>query len=212
MSDQQLAMAVGIDSGTEGAIVAIYGDRVAYVESVPTKKIKLPTFETDTRHALAVKRNEYQSEAKSAKPRFAATNEQKPRILTCFDQDRMVELIGEVRSVAASRGYCNICVAIEAPQMLINKANRPTSVKGYFSAGRCQNAWLNALNDMACRFYSISPSTWKRSMKISSDKEEAMQRCHEMFPGTERTLDTHDKCEAALIAWFLQNKAPRYLR
>jgi hypothetical protein len=53
-----------------------------------------------------------------------------------------------------------------------------------------------------CLHHRIRPHVWKRSLGLTSDKEQARLRAMQLFPGTDlRRKRAHGRAEALLLAW-----------
>jgi len=108
---------------------------------------------------------------------------------------------------ATCRGYLGIFVAIEEPQMFTGVS----SPKTYFASGRGQNALTLACHREALTPFWFSPKHWKTRLGLDDNKETSLIRASEHLQLPEEMKRDHDLCEAALLAFFVQTHAERYL-
>lgn len=199
----------GVDFGAEGGLVLVDKQEVVDYFRVPTRKLAIHRAETDDDYAAVVRRQE------AGKPRKAdgkrASKRQRwilpPKRMVVYDTDRLVTRLKATQKLSQERGYDGIFVLIESPQMLVGRS----SVKTYFASGRCQNAWFNSLHKTGIPFAEIAPTSWKNMLGLDRDKDFSREMASEYFDLPEEVAESHDLCEAALIALYLRQYTRRYL-
>lgn len=199
-----LVMAVGVDFGFEGGLVALDENRVVMASKTPVMKLPVREGESDLKWR---KDSKSQSKAAKKKPRYIKTGELKPRISQVYDTPAIVDLLGEVQRCAVLYGYIDLVLAIESPQMVIGKSHPNT----YFASGRGQNAWLIAAAQCGIEPLFFSPKHWKSTLGLDEDKSNSLTMAERVLELNDTVRGDHDLCEAALLAYFVQTHASRYL-
>lgn len=72
-----------------------------------------------------------------------------------------------------------------------------------FSTGWGFGLWQGIVTTLDLPLTLVRPATWKRSVGLSSDKEQARLRAQQRFPGADlRHKKDHGRAEALLLAWW----------
>lgn len=196
---------IGIDFGFEGGIVALHGNKIALASKTPVLKLPMQMGETDDDKCKSLKSK---SKANLAIKRFVKNGERKPRQYQIYDTNAIGDLLDQASRVATEEGYQGMFVAIEEPQMLIGTS----SPKTYFASGRGQNAWALACYQRGLLPVWFNPKSWKRKLGLGDDKADSLALAEKLFDLPEHMKQDHDLCEAALLAYFVQDQAGRYLQ
>jgi hypothetical protein len=89
-------------------------------------------------------------------------------------------------------------VMIEEAQAMPGQGTR-----SMFTIGLGMGVWLGILGALGLAYTRVRPGVWKRSLGLSSDKEQARLRAMQLFPGADlRRKRGHGRAEALLLAWY----------
>lgn len=196
---------VGIDFGFDGGIVALHGNKIALASKTPVLKLPMHVGETDEDKCRSLRSK---SKANLAIKRFVKSGERKPKQYQIYDTVAIGDLLDQASRIATEEGYHGMFVAIEEPQMLIGTS----SPKTYFASGRGQNAWVLACYQRGIMPVWFNPKSWKGKLGLSDNKELSLQLAEKLFELPDHMKQDHDLCEAALLAHFVRDQAPRYLQ
>jgi hypothetical protein len=196
---------LGIDFGAEGGVALLKDNSVIYASKTPTFGFKYIVCEIDDERDRS---SASKLKADRAKKRYSRSKELKPKSMTIYDTAEIENMLRTSEHLARQAGYAGIVVAIEEPQMHIGKSHPKT----YFASGRGQNAWFFACNKLKIRPVVVNPKTWKSDLGLDSEKQNSVVLANACMTMPEELSQDHDVCEAALIAFYIQNYAVRYLR
>lgn len=89
-------------------------------------------------------------------------------------------------------------VILEASQAMPGQGTR-----SMFTVGVGFGVWLGILGTLGLAHTRVRPAIWKRSLGLTSDKEQARLRAMQLFPGADlRRKKDHGRVEALLLAWY----------
>jgi crossover junction endodeoxyribonuclease RuvC len=85
-------------------------------------------------------------------------------------------------------------------------------VRSMFTIGLGLGVWLGILATLGFPYSRVRPATWKRSLGLTRDKEQARLRAQQLFPQADlRHKKHHNRAEAILLAHYGQ-RASRALQ
>ena len=89
-------------------------------------------------------------------------------------------------------------VVLEESQAMPGQGTR-----SMFTIGVGFGVMLGVLAALALPYSRIRPAIWKRTLGLTSDKEQARLRAQQLFPGADlRRKKDHGRAEALLLAWY----------
>jgi crossover junction endodeoxyribonuclease RuvC len=121
-----------------------------------------------------------------------------------------VPLIGkdyDVRSMATLILHAGICLG-ETLACIEHASSRPgEGVASSFTAGYGYGLWIGILSSLAVAYRTVRPSTWKREMGVSADKDLSRAKARALFPLLDLSLKKHHgRAEALLLAQYAREK------
>ena len=97
-----------------------------------------------------------------------------------------------------SRARANVHVFLEEQHSMPGQG-----VRSMFTTGVGFGLWLGILAALALPYTRVRPSTWKKELGLSRDKEQSRLRAQQLFPGAQLNLKKHEgRAEALLLAWY----------
>lgn len=217
MPDTRL-MPVGIDLGANGGMVAVDGNTVFHFGKIPSCAVKIRPFEADKKR---IKMLASKSKVALAQKRFKLgdrAGELKPKITRSFNAAQLMFDTVQLAARAEVAGYSGLFFLLEAPMTATGRvASRATShfesVAGYFSTGRCQNAWYSVFATTGFGFAEVKPQTWRAGLKLKGDKTNSVAMAKHLYPDApEELLASHDLAESLLLCHYLKTQGSRYLQ
>lgn len=126
-----------------------------------------------------------------------------------YDIPTMAKGSGTVKSEINAKGMADILRrhVNSPPQAMLERVNAMPGqgVASVFSLGDSFGVCRAVLACQSIPTLYITPTTWKKHYKLTSDKEEARALAIKLFPNAELYLKKHiDRAEALLIANYLK--------
>jgi len=132
----------------------------------------------------------------------------------------MGEVAGKPRKRLDRAGLRNLldtfAIVYHVDLVVIEKVNAMPKQSGMFTFGFGVGATMAMLEERRFRIVEVTPSVWKRDLKVPKDKKLAMARAGELFPndaqhffaeGRNGRVPRPDRAEAAMLALWAERHA-----